>query len=131
VASIIIASLIIIAVYVGTKRLSGLQTAGVVAITIAGILLAIFPALSTQVASFLHVGRGTDLILYLAVLAGLFVASNFYFRFKRQEAILNALARQSAIDHAHTPPSEAAAQSVADGDRTVQQVEDNLHRIEP
>jgi hypothetical protein len=131
VASIIIASLIIIAVYVGTKRLSGLQTAGVIAITIAGILLAIFPALSTQVASFLHVGRGTDLILYLAVLAGLFVASNFYFRFKRQEAILNALARQSAIDHAHMAPSEAASQSVPDGDRTVEQVEDNLHRIEP
>ena len=130
-ASIIIASLIIIAVYIGTKRLSGLQTVGVIAITIAGIILAVFPALSTQVASFLHVGRGTDLILYLAVLAGLFVASNFYFRFKRQEAILNALARQSAIDHAQRAKIGGEAPSVADGDRTVEQVEDNLHRIEP
>ncbi len=130
-ASIIIAALIVIAVYVGTKRLSGLQTAGVIAITIAGIMLAIFPGLATQVATFLHVGRGTDLILYLAVLAGLFVASNFYFRFKRQEAILIALARQSAIDHAHAVPSGAAAPSVANGDRTVEQVEDDLHRIEP
>jgi hypothetical protein len=130
-ASIIIAALIVIAVYVGTKRLSGLQTAGVIAITVAGVILAIFPGLATQVATFLHVGRGTDLILYLAVLAGLFVASNFYFRFKRQEAILNALARQSAIDHAQTAKSEPAMPSVADGDRTVEQVEDNLHRIEP
>jgi len=130
-ASIIIAALIVVAVYVGTKRLSGLQTAGVIAITLAGIILAIFPGLATQVATFLHVGRGTDLILYLAVLAGLFVASNFYFRFKRQEAILIGLARQSAIDHANRAKSEAAAPSVADGDRTVEQVEDDLHRIEP
>jgi hypothetical protein len=130
-ASIIIASLIIIAVYVGTKRLSGLQTTGVIAITITGIILAIFPVLSTQVATFLHVGRGTDLILYLAVLAGLFVASNFYFRFKRQEAILIGLARQSAIDHAHAAPSGTVAPSVADGDGPVEQVEDDLHRIEP
>jgi hypothetical protein len=130
-ASVIIASLIIIAVYVGTKRLSGLQTIGVVAITLAGIILAIFPELSSQVAAFLHVGRGTDLILYLAVLAGLFVASNFYFRFKRQEALLIALARQSAIDHAHVAAGGSAAPSVADGDRAVEQVEDNLHRIEP
>lgn len=130
-ASIIIAALIVIAVYVGTKRLSGLQTAGVIAVTIAGVILAIFPGLATRVATVLHVGRGTDLLLYLAVLAGLFIASNFYFRFKRQEAILIALARQSAIDHARTPQTEPAVPSVTDGDRTVEQVQDDLHRIEP
>jgi len=108
-ASIIIASLIVIAVYAGTKRLSGLQMAGVIALTVAGVLLAIFPALSTQVALILHVGRGTDLIFYLAVLAGLFVVSNFYFRFKRQEEMLIALARQSAIDHAQVPNGQSAA----------------------
>jgi hypothetical protein len=118
-ASIIIASLIIIAVYVGTKRLSGLQTVGVVAVTLVGILLAIFPTLSSQVANFLHVGRGTDLIFYLAVLAGLFVASNFYFRFKRQEEVLIALARQSAIDHAAVPQSKPPP-SVAQRDRAVE-----------
>jgi hypothetical protein len=130
-ASIIIASLIIIAVYVGTKRLSGFQTLAVVGLTVVGIVLAVFPELSSRVAAFLHVGRGTDLILYLAVLAGLFVASNFYFRFKRQEAILIALARQSAMDHAHAAPSAAVGPLVADGDRAVEQVEDDLHRIEP
>ena len=66
-------------------------------------MLAIFPDLSSEIASFLHVGRGTDLIFYLALLAGLFVASNFYFRFKRQEEMLIALTRQSAIDHARPP----------------------------
>lgn len=125
-SSIIIAVLIIIAVYVGTKRLSGLQTVGVIALTLIGIGLAVFPALSSRVAEFLHVGRGTDLILYLALLAGLFIASNFYFRFKRHEEALIALARRSALDHAQKPEA-----SVAQSDRPVEQVEENLHRVEP
>lgn len=128
-ASIIIASLIVIAVYVGTKRLSGLQTLAVLAIVAIGILLAVFPMASQRVAEVLHVGRGTDLIFYLAVLAGLFIASNFYFRFKRQEEMLIALTRQSALDHAQKPRAQAA--SVAEGDRPVEQVQEDLHRIEP
>ena len=119
-ASIVIACLIVIAVYVGTKRLSGLQTVGVIGVTIAGILLAIFPNLSSRVAAVLHVGRGTDLIFYVAILAGLFIASNFYFRFKRQEEMLIALARRSALDHAREP-------SVTNGDGAIEQVEQNLH----
>jgi hypothetical protein len=102
-ASIIIASLILIAVYVGTKRLSGLQTLGVMLLAAIGITLAVFPSLSSRVANALHVGRGTDLIFYLAVLAGFFVTSNFYFRFRRHEEALIALARQNAIDNAEPP----------------------------
>lgn len=119
-ASIVIACLIVIAVYVGTKRLSGLQTVAVIAITFAGIVLAIFPNVSSEVAAVLHVGRGTDLIFYVAILAGLFIASNFYFRFKRQEEMLIALARRSALDHANGP-------SMPNGDRPVEQVQQNLH----
>lgn len=118
--SVVIACLIVIAVYVGTKRLSGVQTVGVIAVTVVGVLLAIFPNLSSRVAAVLHVGRGTDLIFYVAILAGLFIASNFYFRFKRQEEMLIALARRSALDHAQQP-------SVTNGDRPVEQVEQNLH----
>ena len=107
-APIIIASLIVIALYVGTKRLSGLQLLGVVALAVVGIILAIFPALSSYLALYLHVGRGTDLLFYFAVLAGLFVVSNFYFRLKRQEEAIIALARQSALDHAHEPAEMAS-----------------------
>lgn len=119
-ASIVIAALILIAVYVGSKRLSGLQTLAVIVVTLLGVVLAIFPNLSTQVAAVLHVGRGTDLIFYVAILAGLFIATNFYFRFKRQEEMLIALARRSALDHARIP-------SVTNGDRPVEQIEQNLH----
>lgn len=115
-APIIIAALVVLALYVGTKRLSGVQVFGVAAIALVGIGLAIFPELSTRVAAFLHVGRGTDLILYFAVLAGLFVASNFYLRFKRHEEALIALARQSAMDHAREPNGRGVALRQAQGD---------------
>jgi hypothetical protein len=130
-APIIIASLVVIALYVGTKRLSGLQLLGVVVLALVGIVLAIFPALSSRVAAFLHVGRGTDLVFYFAVLAGLFVASNFYFRFKRHEEALIALARQNAIEHAQTPAGEPPARLMPQGDRAVEEIDKDLHRVEP
>jgi hypothetical protein len=128
-APLIIVGLVLLAVYAGTKRLSGLQIVGVIAVTMMGIVLVIFPNLSTRIANSLGVGRGTDLIFYLAVLGGLFVASNFYFRFKRHEQALIALARESAIERAHEPTS-AVMRLRARGDGSVQQVEQDLDRIE-
>lgn len=125
-APLIVIALVLLAVYAGTKRLSGLQILLVVAVTIFGILLVVFPNASTRVANLLGIGRGADLILYLAVIGGLFVASNFYFRFKRQEAALIALARQSAMDHAHDPES-APPTLGPKGDRPVEQVQKDLH----
>ena len=126
---LIVVTLVVIAVYAGTKRLSGLQVLGVAAFVLVGIALAISPNLSTSAAHLLGVGRGTDLIFYLAVLGGLFVASNFYFRFKRQEAALIALARQSAIDRA-TDPNAGPQRSRSMGEGSVQQVEQDLDQIE-
>lgn len=125
-APFIIVALVLIAVYAGTKRLSGLQILLVAAVTIFGILLVVFPNASTRVANALGIGRGTDLILYLAVIGGLFIASNFYFRFKRQEAALIALARQSALDHAQGPSSDSAALR-SQSERAVEQIEKDLH----
>jgi small membrane protein len=131
VAPIIIICLVLIAVYAGTKRLSGLQVLGVAAFVLTGVLLVIFPNVSTRVANRLGIGRGTDLIFYLAVLAGIFVASNFYFRFKRHEEALIALARQIAIGNAQEPRGERPAVLGSERDRPVEEVEDDLHRVEP
>lgn len=125
-ASIIVICLILIAVYAGTKRLSGFQVLGVACFTVIGIVLVVFPNASTRVANFLGIGRGTDLILYLAVLGGLFVASNFYFRFKRHEQALITLARQSAIGRAREPGPHVGESSLAGSDRSVEQVQNNL-----
>jgi small membrane protein len=126
-APLIITILLLLAFYAGTKRLSGLQIGAVTLATGAGILLVVFPNASTRIANFLGVGRGTDLVLYAAVLGGLFVASNFYFRFKRQEAALIALARQIAIDHAHVPETRATVFLRLQSDRSVEQVEQNFN----
>jgi small membrane protein len=132
VAPVIIISLVLLALYAGTKRLSGWQILGVVALTVIGTVFVIFPWVSTRVANSLGVGRGTDLIFYLAVLAGLFIASGFYFRFKRHEQILIALTRQSAIDHAQEPHQGGEPAALrAQGDRPIQQVEDDLKRVQP
>jgi hypothetical protein len=114
-------------VYAGTKRLSGVQILVVAVVTLCGILLVVFPNASTRIANLVGIGRGTDLILYLAVIGGLFIASNFYFRFKRQEAALIALARRSAIDHAHEPQERGADDSGTQREGTVEEVEQNLH----
>jgi len=126
-APIIIVCLILTAVYAGTKRLSGLQSLIVLAVTALGILLVVFPNVSTRIANIFGVGRGADLVLYVALVGGLFVASNFYFRFKRHESVLIALARQSAIDHAHDPGTTSPARSAPDGKRTVEQIEKDSH----
>ena len=42
-APIIIVALVLLAVYAGTKRLSGLQILLIVALTVVGILLVVFP----------------------------------------------------------------------------------------
>jgi hypothetical protein len=97
---IIIACLLLFAVYVGTKRLSGLQTLAVLVLVLAGIVLVIMPDLSTKIANVLGVGRGTDLLFYFALLGGFFIASNFYFRFKQQEQTLIHIVRHIAIDRA-------------------------------
>lgn len=87
----------------GTKRLTGLQLVAVAGFTAVGIVLVLLPGLSSVVAQYLHVGRGTDLLLYLALLAGMFVVSNFYFRFKTNEEALIAITRKIALDHPEAP----------------------------
>lgn len=128
-APIIVISLVLIALYAGTKRLSGLQLLGVAAFVLLGTLLVVFPNISTRIANVLGVGRGTDLVFYLAVLAGIFVASNYYFRFKRHEEALIALARQNAIANAREPDGPSPNLG-AQRDGAIEEVDDDLHRVE-
>jgi len=107
---IIIALLLLLAVYIGTQRLSGLQTAAMVCFVLFGIVLVVFQDLTTNLAHALNVGRGTDLLFYCSLLAGLFLASNFYFRFKRNEDVNVAVIRQIAIDHVIEPSEKWKAE---------------------
>jgi hypothetical protein len=49
------------------------------------------------------VGRGADLLLYFAVLCGVLIAANFYFRFKETERMLTEIVRRIAIQNPSYP----------------------------
>lgn len=55
------------------------------------------PQLTTRVANFLGVGRGTDLLLYLLTAVFLYVAMGFYLKFKDVERQLTLLTRRQAL----------------------------------
>lgn len=65
------------------------------------------PEYSSKVAEFLGIGRGTDLLLYIALIFGLIVIRYFYMRIKRLESQMTVLARSSALEHPiHGHPME-------------------------
>ena len=78
-----------------------------------GALLIAVPGSTTVIANLLGIGRGSDLVFYLAILAGLWAGLYFYRRCLRLEAMLTALMRREALqnpqrgDLAETPGASA------------------------
>jgi hypothetical protein len=71
-----------------------------VALVMVAIASILYPELTTRVANFVGVGRGTDLLLYLLVAVFLYVVVGFYLKFRDVERQLTVLARRLAIDEA-------------------------------
>lgn len=69
----------------------------VVAQLLVGVALVIFPEATNWVAAKVGVGRGTDLLFYLAVLAGYAGAIIVLAKFRRLERQITELARQIAL----------------------------------
>jgi hypothetical protein len=90
--------------YVGSHRLSLFQFTVVFLVFATGATFVVAPDLANRTANALNVGTGANLLLYFAVLAGIFVAANFYFRFKQLEQVLTNIVRELAI---LTPQSPA------------------------
>jgi hypothetical protein len=55
------------------------------------------PQISSIVAGWLGIGRGADLILYLAALSGMVAARYFYCQQRRMEILLSELVRREAL----------------------------------
>jgi hypothetical protein len=64
---------------------------------LAAAALIAFPSATQTIAVWLGIGRGADLVLYLAILAGLGTALYFYVRFRRVEALLTGILRREAL----------------------------------
>ena len=71
-----------------------------------GALSVLFPQLTTYVANLVGVGRGTDLLLYVLVVAFLFVTIGLHQRIHTLEGRLTDLAREVAMHTADRPRQE-------------------------
>ena len=87
-------------------RRSGLFWASV---WLAAAILIADPAFTTVVAHWFGIGRGADLVLYLAVLAGLGLALFFYGRQRRLETLLTGLMRREALRASRHGGSDAGS----------------------
>ena len=67
-----------------------------------------FPQVLTWIAKFVGIGRGTDLLLYVLVLAFLGYAATSYRRFRHLENDITELARKLALVEAGRPPAAGA-----------------------
>jgi hypothetical protein len=76
---------------------------GYVVFVIAGIYAVLRPEDTTVLANWLGVGRGTDLMLYLLIVAFAFTTLSTYLHFKDVELRYTALARAIALESAQRP----------------------------
>lgn len=95
---------------------------GFVIFMLASVYAVLRPDDLTVVAQWLGVSRGTDLLLYVLVIAFMFTTMSTYVRFREQELRYARLARAVALQNAVKPEGDAA-------DRPINEHE--LHPREP
>lgn len=100
---LLIVVVLLLSLYMFKANLGAKQTAwrrlGILVFAIAAVVVVIFPEITTKVAQFLGVGRGTDLLLYGLVIVVLY---NMLMQAKQRNAAerrLTKLAREVAITH--------------------------------
>ena len=95
---ILLLGLALILAYIGSHRsITRIQLLFITAFFGIGATMVARPNLANRAASLLNVGRGADLLMYFAVLSGVLIAANFYFRFKQNEQVVTTIVRQLAI----------------------------------
>ena len=73
------------------------------------------PVIWNELASFVGVGRGTDLLLYGTILVLLAYMATSYIRFRELETRFTKLARRIALDEVASPGAPARSQPVLPG----------------
>jgi len=71
----------------------------------AAVMIAI-PDLTVEIAKFLGVGRGTDLVLYLGLTGLSFACVLLFAKLREVEGLLTDVVRSEALTHAHIPKDE-------------------------
>jgi hypothetical protein len=108
--ALLIGSVLALLVYLLRSRRSARSKAwvkvGYVLFVIAGIYAILRPNDTTVVANWVGVDRGTDLMLYLLVVAFVFTILSAYMRFKDLELKYARLARAVALQTARVPEQQ-------------------------
>jgi len=92
--------LFILVLYFSRLRSSVLDRLVVVVFSILGISMIIAPDWTNWAANLVGVGRGADLLIYLAIVGFGFVILLFYSKIKALDASITDLARSVAIERA-------------------------------
>lgn len=71
--------------------------------SLAAIFFILFPDYTTDIAAWLGVSRGADLLFYCCILFFLFIAIKLFARIRRLEKTLTELVRRQAKDEAKKP----------------------------
>lgn len=80
-----------------SMRVRAWKRIALIALIAVGMIAVLSPESTNQVAHFLGIGRGADLLLYLTVVAFVFVSLNVYLKFRDLEHDLAQIARSVAI----------------------------------
>ncbi len=96
---VLIAALILFVVYIYRLRTVFLDRVIYLVCALVGIILVVDPPLTTQIANWLGIGRGADLLFYLFIIASLFYIVATRSRIRRLEQQITRLVQQNAIDH--------------------------------
>jgi small membrane protein len=70
------------------------------------IFFVFYPGVSTRIANWLGVGRGTDLILYLSLIFMVFVLLLMYSKIKKLEEMITTLIREKALNESRNANTE-------------------------
>ncbi|MCL4562400.1 MAG: DUF2304 domain-containing protein [Chloroflexi bacterium] len=85
---------------------------------ILGVALVIDPNTSTWVANRLGIGRGTDLVFYLFIVAGLFFAVTMISENNRLQRRQTRIIQQMALDNPKQGPVEVGSEPAPSSDLT-------------
>jgi hypothetical protein len=95
---ILLFSLIIIVIsYFRWFRSAVIDKILIAAIFLAGIIFVLFPDFTTKISSFLGVGRGADLLFYMAIVSFSYLIMLLYSKIRKLESQLTELVRRQAL----------------------------------
>ena len=91
------------------RQKSRLLSKAISIVTLTGIYLVLFPEHTNELAHFMGVGRGADLILYCWLVISIIVSMNLQLQILQLQRLITELAREMALQDARRSVDEGGA----------------------